>query len=96
MNFLMAPEIIYGTMLLMGLLICWYVSLMQQPETDEDSYRQDTYSKILDQQADAMALYHQERNRVTQLEEEIADLRKALENFVVELDRKSWLHLTQS
>ena len=38
--------------------------------------------------ADAMALYHQERNRVPQLEEEIADLRKALENFVVELDRK--------
>ena len=88
MNFLMTPEIIYGTMLLMGLLICWYISLMQQPETEEDTYRQDTCSKILDQQANAMALYHQERNRVTRLEEEIADLRKALENFVVELDRK--------
>lgn len=88
MNFLMAPEIIYGTMLLMGLLICWYVSLMQQPESDEDPYRQDSYSKILDQQADAMALYYQERNRVNLLEEEIAELRKALENFVVELDRK--------
>ena len=35
-----------------------------------------------------MALYHQERDRVSQLEEEIADLRKALEDFVAELDRK--------
>jgi len=35
-----------------------------------------------------MVLKNQESGRVTQLEEEIADLRKALEDFVVELDRK--------
>ncbi len=88
MQFLMAPEIIYGSMLLMGILICWYVSLTQQPVADDDPDRQATYGKILEQQANAMALYNQESSRVTQLEEEIADLRKALEDFVVELDRK--------
>lgn len=88
MQFLMAPEIIYGTMLLMGILICWYVSLTQQPIADEDPDRQATYGKILEQQANAMVLYSEERSRVTRLEEEIADLRKALEDFVVELDRK--------
>ena len=88
MQLLMAPEIIYGTMLLMGFLICWYVSLSQQPSADEDSHQNDAYAQIRDQQASTMALYHQERDRVSQLEEEIADLRKALEDFVVELDRK--------
>ena len=44
--------------------------------------------RSLEQQANAMVLYSQERSRVTRLEEEIADLRKALEDFVVELDRK--------
>ncbi len=88
MQFLMAPEIIYGTMLLMGILICWYVSLTQQPVADEDPDRQATYGIILEQQANAMVLYSEERSRVTRLEEEIADLRKALEDFVVELDRK--------
>lgn len=88
MQFLMAPEIIYGTMLLMGILICWYVSLTQQPVADEDPDRQATCGKILEQQANAMVLYSEERTRVTRLEEEIADLRKALEDFVVELDRK--------
>ena len=88
MQFLMAPEIIYGTMLLMGILICWYVSLTQQPGTEEDPERYDAYQQILDQQASAMALYQQEHTRVTRLEEEIADLRKALEDFVRELDRK--------
>ncbi len=88
MQFLMAPEIIYGSMLLMGILICWCVSLTQQPVADDDPDRQATYGKILEQQANAMALYNQESSRVTQLEEEIADLRKALEDFVVELDRK--------
>lgn len=87
MQFLMAPEIIYGTMLLMGILICWYVSLTQQP-AEEDPERYDAYQQILDQQANAMALYQQEHTRVTRLEEEIADLRKALEDFVRELDRK--------
>jgi hypothetical protein len=88
MQFLMAPEIIYGTMLLMGILICWYVSLTQQPVADEDPDRPATYGKILEQQANAMVLHSEERSRVTRLEEEIADLRKALEDFVVELDRK--------
>ena len=88
MQFLMAPEIIYGTMLLMGILICWYVSLTQQPVADKDPDRQATYGIILEQQANAMVLYSEERSRVTRLEEEIADLRKALEDFVVELDRK--------
>jgi len=88
MQLLMAPEIIYGTMLLMGFLICWYVSLSQQPRTHDDLHQHDAYAQILDQQASAMALYHQERDRVSQLEEELADLRKALEDFVVELDRK--------
>lgn len=88
MQFLMAPEIIYGTMLLMGVLICWYVSLTQQPAVDGSSHRRDSHLQILDEQANAMVLYHQERNRITQLEEEIADLRKALEDFVAELDRK--------
>lgn len=87
MQFLMAPEIIYGTMLLMGILICWYVSLTQRPAGD-DVERYDAYQQLLDQQANAIALYQQEHNRVTQLEEEIADLRKALEDFVRELDRK--------
>ena len=87
MQFLMAPEIIYGTMLLMGILICWYVSLTQRPAED-DVERYDAYQQLLDQQANAMALYQQEHNRVTQLEEEIADLRTALEDFVRELDRK--------
>jgi hypothetical protein len=40
MQFLMAPEIIYGSMLLMGILICWCVSLTQQPVADEGPDRQ--------------------------------------------------------
>ena len=88
MQFLMAPEIIYGTMLLMGILICWYVSLTQQPVADEDADRQASYGRMLEQQANAMVLHSEERSRVTRLEEEIADLRKALEDFVVELDQK--------
>ena len=75
-------------MLLMGILICWYVSLTQQPVADKDPDRQATYGIILEQQANAMVLYSEERSRVTRLEEEIADLRRALEDFVVELDRK--------
>ena len=41
MQLLMAPEIIYGTMLLMGFLVCWFVSLSQQPSADEDSHQND-------------------------------------------------------
>ena len=88
MQFLMAPEIIYGTMLLMGVLICWYVSLTQQPVADKDPDRQATSSGTLEQQSSAMVLYRKEHLRITRLEEEIAELRKALEDVVVERDRK--------